>query len=94
LCSQWQRYGRSNRYLHELHGISLTRDLNPKDYLYRWSRWLLKEIPKAAKNTVMGSGDLIDQIIDTPVSLVCGRARSQGQRQAQLPEAARTIVYL
>jgi glycosyltransferase involved in cell wall biosynthesis len=94
LCSQWQRYGRSNRYLHELHGISLTRDLNPEDYLYRWSRWLLKEIPKAAKNTVMGSGCLVDEIIDTPLSLVCGKARSQGQRQAQLPEAARTIVYL
>jgi cellulose synthase/poly-beta-1,6-N-acetylglucosamine synthase-like glycosyltransferase len=94
LCSQWQRYGRSNRYLHELHGISLTRDLSSQEYLYRWSRWLLKEIPKAAKNTGMGSGRLIDELIDTPLSLLCGRARSQGQRQARLQEAARAIVYL
>lgn len=91
LRSQWQRYGRSNRYLHELHGISLTRDMTQQDYLYRWSRWILKEIPVAVKNTVTSSGNLVDAIIDTPLSLWCGQSRSQGQRQAQLPEAAKTI---
>jgi cellulose synthase/poly-beta-1,6-N-acetylglucosamine synthase-like glycosyltransferase len=94
LRSQWQRYGRSNRYLHELHGISLTREMSHQDYLHRWSRWLLKEIPIAAKNTVMSSNNFVDALVDTPLNLMCGRARSQGQRQAQLEEKARAIAQL
>lgn len=96
LCSQWQRYGRSNRYLHELHGISLTKDMNWQDYLYRWSRWLLKEIPIAAKNKLMQSNtpNFVDVLLDTPISLICGRARAQGQRQARLEDAAWAIARM
>jgi glycosyltransferase involved in cell wall biosynthesis len=96
LCSQWQRYGRSNRYLHELHGISLTKDISMKHYLYRWSRWLLKEVPIAAKNKLTQSNTLnfIDVLLDTPISLICGQARAQGQRQSRLADAARAIAEI
>ncbi len=96
LCSQWQRYGRSNRYLHELHGISLTKEMSRKDYLYRWSRWLLKEVPIAAKSKLIhpSSPNFIDVLLDTPISLICGRARAQGQRQARLKDAARAIAEM
>jgi len=96
LCSQWQRYGRSNRYLHELHGIDLTQEMSRKDYLYRWSRWLLKEVPIAARNRIVQSNILSfsDVLLDTPISLICGRARTQGQRQARLKERARAIATM
>ena len=96
LCSQWQRYGRSNRYLHELHGIHLTKEMSRKDYLYRWSRWLLKEVPIAAKNKLVQSNILnfTDVLLDTPIGLICGHARTQGQRQARLEDRARAIARM
>lgn len=99
LYSQWQRYGRSNRYLHQLHGIDLTKDMTLRDYLYRWSRWLLKEVPRAVTTVSIqecGSAQsrLIDALIDTPIDLLCRRARAQGQRYASLPEAARQMAWL
>jgi glycosyltransferase involved in cell wall biosynthesis len=96
LCSQWQRYGRSNRYLHELHGISLTKEISMKHYLYRWSRWLLKEVPIAAMNKLIhpSAPNFMDVLLDTPISLICGRARAQGQRQARLEDAARAIAEI
>jgi cellulose synthase/poly-beta-1,6-N-acetylglucosamine synthase-like glycosyltransferase len=92
LKSQWRRYGRSNRFLHELHGISLTRELKPKDYVHRWGRWALKEVPKAmVTSMVAGKGvrSLVDTIVDTPLNLICTAARSQGQRVAKLSDQAR-----
>ena len=96
LCSQWQRYGRSNRYLHELYGINLTKEMSRKDYLYRWSRWLLKEIPIAAMNKLIhfSTHSFTDVLLDTPISLICGRARDQGQQQAKLSDAARAIAEM
>jgi glycosyltransferase involved in cell wall biosynthesis len=95
LQSQWQRYGRSNQYLHELHGISLTKDMSQKDYLYRWSRWLLKEVPIAAKNKIVNADThFLEVLLDTPISLICGQARAQGQRQAKLEDAARAIATI
>ncbi|HEY9631111.1 MAG TPA: glycosyltransferase [Coleofasciculaceae cyanobacterium] len=93
LRSQWQRYGRSNRYLHQLHGVSLTRAMTVRDYLYRSGRWLLKEIPRAIASGARG-GALIDAIADTPLDLLCSQARDQGQRQALLPTAAADIARL
>ncbi|NJO42931.1 MAG: glycosyltransferase [Cyanobacteria bacterium CRU_2_1] len=93
LRSQWQRYGRSNRYLHELHGINLTRDMTLRDYGYRGSRWLLKEIPVAIVRQTHFT-HLVDAIVDTPIDLICRQARSQGQRGAQLSDLARQIVWL
>jgi GT2 family glycosyltransferase len=44
--SQWRRYGYSNRYLHELYGVALMRDFTLRELIYRFSRWLFKEIPR------------------------------------------------
>jgi len=101
LRSQWQRYGRSNHYLHVLHSLSPTKTLSLQDTLHRLSRWLLKEIPLAlmrvfieSKGKRAGLSRLIDAMVETPLTLICQQARSQGQRQAQLPDAAREIVWL
>jgi glycosyltransferase involved in cell wall biosynthesis len=92
LQSQWRRYGRSNRYLHQLHGVSLARSIAWQDVLYRLSRWLLKEVPQAAGRD--GRDKLIDAIVNTPLDLMCGLARAQGQRQAKLDAAAWEITRL
>ncbi|MER3433346.1 MAG: glycosyltransferase [Leptolyngbya sp. ERB_1_1] len=93
LQSQWRRYGRSNRYLHELHGIDLMRDPNFGEYRYRLLRWMLKELPLAFLNLIRGKADLVD-LIHTPIGLLCLRARAEGQQQAQLPTEAYTIESL
>ncbi|MBD3883455.1 glycosyltransferase [Phormidium tenue FACHB-886] len=92
LDSQWRRYGRSNRYLHDLHNIDLAKELTWQDVLYRGSRWLLKEVPLA----LMGKRNigLIDTLVDTPLSLFCGRARTLGQRNAQIAEQMGVVVWL
>lgn len=96
LRSQWRRYGRSNRYLHELYGINLTKSLSWKDWLHRWSRWLLKEIPTSfikVNSSKTGIPSWIDAMVDTPLNLFCQHARTQGQHQARLPDAAREIAW-
>jgi cellulose synthase/poly-beta-1,6-N-acetylglucosamine synthase-like glycosyltransferase len=93
LRRQWHRYGRSNRYLHDLYGVSLMREPSSQDYFYRWSRWLLKEMPIAAIKIVNRKASLSD-LLSTPLGLVCWQARSQGQREAQLPDKARQIEWL
>lgn len=95
LQSQWQRYGRSNRYLHELHGVNLMRELTFREVVYRCGRWGLKEIPLAIlkiSDRRCGFSQFIDTVVDTPLDLFCRQARTQGQRQAHLPEAARRIT--
>lgn len=93
LSSQWHRYGCSNRYLHDLHGVELMRPLTAKETCYRLLRWGLKELPQAAAKLLTGHGSGLDLAI-TPLDLWCAQARSQGQAQAKLPEAARTIAHL
>ncbi len=93
LHSQWQRYGRSNRYLHDLHGVELMRDLSLRDYGYRLSRWLFKEFPIATVRTLQQKGTLAD-MLSTPIGLTCAHARATGQRQAQLPPSAQQIEWL
>ncbi|MCD8487175.1 MAG: glycosyltransferase [Desertifilum sp.] len=93
LRSQWQRYGRSNRYLHELHGVELMPELSLQDYIRRLSRWAIKELPLNTLKTVLGKATFVD-LLSTPLGLYTRQARSQGQRQAQLSEQARTIERL
>ncbi|MEA5620517.1 glycosyltransferase [Cronbergia sp. UHCC 0137] len=93
LASQWRRYGRSNRYLHELHGVELMREMTTKEYGYRLLRWLLKELPKASINNIIGKASFID-LLNTPIGLFTANARSQGQREAKLPENAQIIEWL
>ena len=89
LQSQWYRYGQSNKYLHEIHGVDLMRELTTQEYCYRLARWLLKELPVAA----IAQAELVD-LLNTPIGLVNVRSRAIGQRQAKLPLAAWEIERL
>jgi cellulose synthase/poly-beta-1,6-N-acetylglucosamine synthase-like glycosyltransferase len=91
--SQWRRYGRSNRYLHELHGVELMREKTTQDYLYLLGRWLVKELPINSMKAIAHKTPAID-IISTPIGLFGAWARTAGQREAQLPEKAREIEWL
>lgn len=93
LQSQWRRYGRSNRYLHELHGVQLMRKLTGKESFYLLSRWLLKELPLTSVKVIRGKASVVD-LLDTPISLLGKQARTTGQQEAQLPETAREIEWL
>ncbi len=93
LRSQWRRYGESNRYLHELYGVELMRDLTSKDYFYRLGRWLLKEMPINTLKAIVQQADLVD-IFNTPIGLLNAQARSLGQKQAKLSEQAKEIEQL
>lgn len=90
---QWQRYGRSNRYLHELYGVSLGPEFTISQGIYRISRWLLKELPITTIKLLKGENEPID-LLKTPIGLVGFRARSLGQKQAELPEIAKQIDWL
>jgi hypothetical protein len=80
--------------------VSLMQEMTLPNYLYRWSRWLLKEVPTtflAVPHLPSGSTPadfVIDRLIDTPIDLLCRHARAQGQRQSKLPDAARQIACL
>lgn len=91
--SQFHRYGCSNEYLHELHGVSLMRELTTKEIMYRLSRWLVKEMPKNSLKLVMGKASAID-LISTPIDLIGFHARTQGQKASKLPEIAKQIEWL
>jgi glycosyltransferase involved in cell wall biosynthesis len=91
LQSQWYRYGESNQYLHELHGVDLMRELTAGEYFYRLTRWLLKELPVAAAKSAIGKAELVD-LLSTPIGLFNVRSRSIGQRQAKLPASAWEIA--
>lgn len=97
LRSQWRRYGRSNRYLHELHGVALMRELKFSEYCDRLIRWMLKEVPISLLKSVSGrtpGKSVRVELLSTPIGLICLHARSQGQRTAQLPAEATTIEWL
>ncbi|MEO0985265.1 MAG: glycosyltransferase [Cyanobacteria bacterium J06639_14] len=87
LRSQWRRYGKSNRYLHELHGIPLMRSISNREIRYRLARWALKELPRATYQVMTHKSSLIT-LIEPPITLYCQVARSTGQKQAQLPSKA------
>jgi cellulose synthase/poly-beta-1,6-N-acetylglucosamine synthase-like glycosyltransferase len=91
--SQWRRYGCSNRYLHELHGVELMRENTTQEYLYLLSRWLVKELPIGSIKAIALKTPPID-ILSTPISLLGAWARAVGQREAQLPDKAREIEWL
>jgi len=92
LQSQWRRYGQSNRYLHELHGVELMRDITLKECCYRLGRWLLKELPRDSVKSLSGKASLVD-LFNTPIGLFTARARFAGQREAELPEKAKIIEW-
>lgn len=90
LSKQWRRYGESNRYLHELHGV----DLQSSQPLGKTVlRWLVKRLPRDSVKFVLGRSDLVD-LLSPPIATYVARARMQGQQEAQLPDAAREIAWL
>ncbi|MBD2353413.1 glycosyltransferase [Tolypothrix sp. FACHB-123] len=93
LKSQWRRYGRSNRYLHELYGVQLMSGFKYKDYGYCLGRWLVKEIPTNTLKAIAGKASLVD-FLSTPIGLFTAKARYSGQTEAQLPENAKIIDWL
>ncbi|MDJ0798305.1 MAG: glycosyltransferase [Calothrix sp. MO_167.B12] len=93
LSSQWRRYGRSNKYLHQLYGVNLMRDITLKECGYRLGRWLLKELPREAIKLTQGKASLVD-LLSTPIGLFTARVRNLGQKQAQLSEKAKIIEWL
>ncbi|MBW4559955.1 MAG: glycosyltransferase [Mojavia pulchra JT2-VF2] len=93
LKSQWRRYGRSNRYLHELYGVELMPGLKRQEYYYRLVRWLLKEVPKYSVKAIAGQASLVD-FLSTPIALFTAKARYSGQSEAKLPEKAQIIDWL
>ena len=93
LASQWRRYGRSNCYLHELHGVDLGPTMPPKEVVRRLGRWLVKDIAKSTWQIMRRRAPAV-ALISGPLDLYCAKSRAIGQRQAQLPEAARQIDWL
>ncbi|MEG3438106.1 glycosyltransferase [Pannus brasiliensis CCIBt3594] len=90
---QFRRYGRSNRYLHELHGCDLQRNFTTSEMFYRLGRWIFKEVPKNSLKILLGKADTVD-LFGTPLDLIGFHARSQGQATAQLSDNAREIEWL
>ncbi|MEM8604983.1 MAG: glycosyltransferase [Cyanobacteria bacterium P01_H01_bin.121] len=82
LRSQWRRYGRSNRYLHELYGVSLMPKPRLKYQAYLLSRWLLKEAPQNLLTMLKGQESWIS-LVRTPINVYCNWQRFQGQQTAQ-----------
>lgn len=93
LRSQWQRYGRSNRYLHELFGVPLQAESPPFHAANRLIRWTLKGLPVAVWRSLRGKSPAIE-IVGAPLDLFCGRSREQGQRTTKLPDIAHEITWL
>ncbi|MBE9029907.1 glycosyltransferase [filamentous cyanobacterium LEGE 11480] len=91
LLSQWRRYGRSNQYLHDIHGIALMEQPSLSLYGQRLLRWLLKELPIAIVKLLLRRADSVD-LVSTPIGLLCLNARWQGQKQATLPAQAKNIT--
>ncbi|MEM1426821.1 MAG: glycosyltransferase, partial [Cyanobacteria bacterium P01_H01_bin.130] len=71
--SQFRRYGKSNRCLHDLHGIPLMEPWSSRDYVVRPLRWLLKETPIALAKRLLGRApwqDLDLELWGTPLELL------------------------
>lgn len=93
LASQWRRYGRSNCYLHELHGVDLGSKMPITEVARRLGRWLIKDVPKSTWQVMRRRAPSVS-LISVPLDIYCARSRAIGQRQAKLPEAARQIEWL
>ncbi|CAN5843425.1 hypothetical protein BH23CYA1_BH23CYA1_04150 [soil metagenome] len=92
LYAQWYRYGKSNRYLHDLHGVKLAWPLPKKERNRSLLRWAVKELPQAAVKSIAGEPAV--GMVTTPLDIYCARARDRGQKEARLPENARDKAYL
>ncbi|PZO18287.1 MAG: glycosyltransferase [Leptolyngbya foveolarum] len=92
LYAQWYRYGKSNHYLNQLHGVELTKRSPKQDRSRSLLRWALKELPSAGAKLLLAKGSAVDLAI-TPLDMYCSKARDLGQLEAQLPEEAKEKAY-
>ena len=92
LHSQWYRYGTSNRYLHELHGVRLAWQLSKKEERRALLRWVLRDLPQAAATLALKQMLDIEKMVGVPTDIYCARARDLGQKEAVLSEEAITIA--
>ena len=88
LRKQWYRYGKSNRYLHQLHGVKLAWSLSKKERNRTLLRWMLKEVPVGFIKRLMGKATTAEMVASA-LDVYCAGARDLGQKEAQLPENAR-----
>lgn len=93
LRSQWKRYGRSNRYLHELHGIPLMSQVTRQNVCRGAFHWLAKDLPRTAWHWLRGMKPAI-ALLAPLITLYCGWFRYQGQVVAVLPPEARAIEWM
>ncbi len=93
LRSQWKRYGRSNFYLHELHGIPLMTQVNRHNLLRGFIHWAAKELPRTGWHWLRGMKPAI-ALLAPLITLYCGWFRYQGQVAAVLPTEARAIEWM
>ena len=78
LLNQRRRYGCSHQYVQELYGVGVSENIfKLKQYLYYFSRWLLKELPLTGVKAIAGKATLLDLLM-TPIF--------PGQRKAKLSE--------
>jgi hypothetical protein len=71
----------------------LMRSPTLSEYVYRLARWLGKELPIATFKLLKREAQGVD-LLQTPIGLICAHARAAGQAQAQLPTAAKEIVWM
>lgn len=94
LQNQYQRYGRSHQYLEELYGVDMTHNIwKFQQFVYSWTRWLLKELPLTTVKAIAGKATLLD-FLTTPIFIITRRAMRSGWREAKLSEQARQIEWL
>ena len=93
LRSQWKRYGRSNCYLNELHGIPLMGKMTKRNLYRGFAHWLFKDLPRLLWRWVWGRVPAI-ALIAPLITLYCGWYRYEGQAGAQLPQEARAIEWM
>lgn len=91
LRKQWYRYGKSNRYLNQLHGVKLAWPLPKKERNRTLLRWLLKEMPLSAMKLLVGKASFADMVM-SPLDIYCAQARDLGQKESDLPERAKLKV--
>ncbi|NJL91608.1 MAG: glycosyltransferase [Coleofasciculaceae cyanobacterium SM2_1_6] len=93
--NQWYKYGCSNYYLHQLHGVNLRRQFSWQEYLYRCSRWLGWEIPQKlwrGKLSIDPTGWA--ELWATPLGLFGTWARFRGQKFSKIPPRLAEIEWL
>ena len=90
---QWYKYGSSNRYLHQIHGVNLMRQFSKQEYFYRLLRWLFRELPPKLLTQKLGINPAAT-IFSTPLGLWGTWARLKGQNSSEISPEMQEIEWL